>query len=134
MRASPGGARWLEGKLPERRLAVFLDRDGTICEEMGYLNHITRLVLFPFAARAIRKLNDAGIPVVVVTNQSGISRKIFPESLVHEIHDKLEDLLRAGGARVDGIYFCPHQRADNCECRKPLTGLLETAARWCGQK
>jgi D-glycero-D-manno-heptose 1,7-bisphosphate phosphatase len=117
-------------KLPEQnRRAVFLDRDGTICEEMGYLNHVTRLLVYPFAAAAIRRLNDARIPVVVVTNQSGVSRKFFPESLVREVHEKMTELLREGGARVDGIYFCPHQRADNCECRKPLAGLLNTAAR-----
>ena len=112
-----------------RHRAVFLDRDGTICEEMGYLNHVTRLILFPFAAGAIRKLNEAKILVVVVTNQSGVSRKIFPETLVHEVHEKMKTLLRAGGAHVDGIYYCPHQRADNCTCRKPLAGLLESAAR-----
>jgi D-glycero-D-manno-heptose 1,7-bisphosphate phosphatase len=109
--------------------AVFLDRDGTICEELGYLNHITRFVMYPFAPAAIRRLNKAGIPVVVVTNQSGISRRIFPESLVHEVHAKMIASLEAEGATVDGVYFCPHQRADQCQCRKPLTGLLETAAR-----
>jgi D-glycero-D-manno-heptose 1,7-bisphosphate phosphatase len=119
-----------EGRLPDQnRRAVFLDRDGTICEEMGYLNHVTRLLVYPFAAAAIRKLNDARIPVVVVTNQSGVSRKFFPESLVREVHEKMTELLRAGGARFDGIYFCPHQRADNCECRKPLAGLLNSAAQ-----
>ncbi len=112
-----------------RRRAVFLDRDGTICEEMGYLNHITRFVMYPFAATAIRRLNEAGIPVVVVTNQSGISRRIFPESLVHEIHAKMTASLEAEGAHVDGVYFCPHQKADDCECRKPLIGLIEKAAR-----
>lgn len=117
-------------KLPEQnRRAVFLDRDGTICEEMGYLNHVTRLLVYPFAAAAIRRLNDARIPVVVVTNQSGVSRKFFPESLVREVHEKMTEQLREGGARVDGIYFCPHQRADSCECRKPLAGLLNSAAR-----
>jgi D-glycero-D-manno-heptose 1,7-bisphosphate phosphatase len=116
--------------LPElQKPAVFLDRDGTICEEMGFLNHLSRLVVFPFAAAAIRRLNAAHIPVVVVTNQSGVARGIFPESLVHEAHARLEELLEQGGARVDGIYYCPHQRADGCACRKPLGGLLETAAR-----
>lgn len=125
-----GRANSREEELPEsNRRAVFLDRDGTICEEMGYLNHITRLLVYPFAAAAIRKLNDARIPVVVVTNQSGVSRKFFPESLVREVHEKMIGVLRQGGARVDGIYFCPHQRADNCECRKPLAGLLNSAAR-----
>ncbi len=124
------GCMNLQGeKLPEQnRRAVFLDRDGTICEEMGYLNHVTRLLVYPFAAAAIRKLNEARIPVVVVTNQSGVSRRFFPESLVREVHEKMTELLRAGGASVDGIYFCPHQRGDNCECRKPLPGLLNSAA------
>ena len=61
------------------RPAAFLDRDGTICEEVGYLNHLSRLLIFPWAAPAIRRLNDAGLPVIVVTNQSGVSRGIFPE-------------------------------------------------------
>ena len=111
------------------RPAVFLDRDGTICEEMGYLNHISRLHIFPFAATAIRKLNKAGLPVIVVTNQSGISRRIFPESLVNEIHERLSRELSAAGARVDGYYYCAHTKQDNCDCRKPLPGLLEQAAR-----
>jgi len=88
--------------LPEKkalRPAVFLDRDGTICEEMGYLNHVSRLHIFPFAATAIRRLNQAGLPVIVVTNQSGISRRIFPESLVVQIHVRLSDELSAAGAR-----------------------------------
>ncbi len=68
------------------RPAVFLDRDGTICEEVGYLNHLSRLMVYPWAAGAIRRLNEAGLPVIVVTNQSGVSRGIFPESLVTEVH------------------------------------------------
>jgi len=118
--------------LPEKkalRPAVFLDRDGTICEEMGYLNHLSRLHIFPFAAAAIRRLNQAGLPVIVVTNQSGISRRIFPESLVAQIHARLSDELSAAGARVDAYYYCAHTRQDDCSCRKPLPGLLEQAAR-----
>lgn len=111
------------------RGAVFLDRDGTICEEMGYVNHVDRLRIFPFAAEAIRRLNQAGIPVIVVTNQSGIARNIFPESLVHQVHAKMTAELAAEGARVDAIYFCPHRKEDACECRKPSPGLLERAAR-----
>jgi len=111
------------------RPAVFLDRDGTICEEMGYLNHITRLHIFPFAAAAIAKLNKAGLPVIVVTNQSGISRQIFPESLVTQIHSRISQELSAAGARVDGYYYCAHVKQDGCNCRKPLPGLLEQAAR-----
>jgi D-glycero-D-manno-heptose 1,7-bisphosphate phosphatase len=110
------------------RRAAFLDRDGTICEEMGYVNHVDRLQIFPFAAAAIRQLNEAQVPVIVVTNQSGVARDIFPESLVHQVHQKMIAELSAGGARVDAIYFCPHKSEDACECRKPNPGFLERAA------
>lgn len=112
-----------------KRRAVFLDRDGTIAEEMGYANHLSRFTIFPFAARAIRRLNEARIPVIVVTNQSGVARGFFPESLVHKMHEKMKAELAAGGAHVEGIYYCPHIRDDNCDCRKPLPGMLERAAR-----
>jgi D-glycero-D-manno-heptose 1,7-bisphosphate phosphatase len=112
-----------------RRPAVFLDRDGTICEEVGYLNHISRLQIYPWAAPAIRRLNEAGLPVVVVTNQSGVSRGLFPESLVGEVHRMLSENLASSGARIDAFYYCTHQLADRCDCRKPLPGLLEQAAR-----
>jgi D-glycero-D-manno-heptose 1,7-bisphosphate phosphatase len=111
------------------RRAVFLDRDGTIGEELGYVNHIDRFQIFPYAAESIRELNRADIPVIVVTNQSGIARNIFPESLVHEVHKKMVAELAAGGAWIDAIYFCPHKSEDACECRKPNPGLLDRAAR-----
>ena len=111
------------------RRAVFLDRDGTIGEELGYVNHIDRFQMFPYAAEAIRELNETHVPVIVVTNQGGIARNIFPESLVHEVHRKMVAELAAGGAHVDAIYFCPHKSEDACECRKPNPGLLERAAR-----
>ena len=111
-----------------KKRAVFLDRDGTISEEMGYANHLSRFTVFPYAAAAIRRLNEAGVPVIVVTNQSGAARGFFPESLIQEIHAKMEAELAAGGAHVDGIYYCPHIRDDNCNCRKPLPGMLERAA------
>ena len=111
-----------------KRHAVFLDRDGTIAEEVGYANHITRFDIFPYAAAAIRRLNEARIPVIVVTNQSGVARGFFPESLVKEIHEKMKAQLAAEGAHVDAIYYCPHIREHNCRCRKPLPGMLEQAA------
>lgn len=111
------------------RPAVFLDRDGTICEEVGYLNHISRLHIFPFAAAAIARLNQAGLPVIVVTNQSGISRRIFPESLVAQVHARISHELSAAGARVDAYYYCSHTKQDDCACRKPLPGLLKQAAQ-----
>lgn len=109
--------------------AVFLDRDGTICEEVGYLNHISRLQIFPWAAAAIRRLNEAGLPVIVVTNQSGVSRGLFPESLVGEVHRVLSENMAAAGACIDAFYYCTHTSAERCECRKPLPGLLHRAAR-----
>lgn len=96
---------------------------------MGYANHLSRFVVFPYAAAAIRRLNQAALPVIVVTNQSGVARGFFPESLINVIHAKMERELAVGGARVDGIYYCPHIRDDNCTCRKPLPGMLERAAR-----
>ncbi len=116
--------------MPDRakRPAVFLDRDGTISEEMGYANHLSRFSIFPYAGAAIRRLNDAGFAVIVVTNQSGAARGFFPESLIHEIHKKMEKQLAEAGAHVDGIYYCPHIRDHNCDCRKPLPGMVKKAA------
>ena len=117
------------------RPAVLLDRDGTINEQMGYVNHLSRFHLLPGAARAIRGLNEAGLAVVVVTNQSGLARGYFPESLLEAVHAEMYRLLAQEGARLDGLYVCPHHpeareerfRLD-CNCRKPRTGLLERAA------
>lgn len=115
---------------------VFLDRDGTVCEEVGYVNHVDRCSLLPGSIEAIRMLNGAGLATAIVTNQAGVARGYFREELIHQVHDRLKLLLAAGGARVDGIYFCPHHptageppyRAD-CDCRKPKPGLLLRAAR-----
>ncbi len=85
--------------------------------------------MFASAAAAIRRLNDVRLPVVVVTNQSGVGRGIFPESLVHTVHELMTQQLAAAGAHVDGIYYCPHTSEDECECRKPKPGLLQRAAR-----
>jgi D-glycero-D-manno-heptose 1,7-bisphosphate phosphatase len=114
---------------PKRlRPAVFLDRDGTIVEEVGYLNHVSRFRMFPFASAAVRRLNDAGLVVIVVTNQSGVGRGYFPESLVRQVHREMERQLAAAGARVDGVYYCTHTSVDGCNCRKPKTGMVERAA------
>jgi D-glycero-D-manno-heptose 1,7-bisphosphate phosphatase len=85
--------------------------------------------MFPFAGAAIRRLNEAGMAVIVVTNQSGVARGYFPESLVQQVNDRMQRELAALGARLDGIYYCPHSSADACECRKPKTGMLLQAAR-----
>jgi D-glycero-D-manno-heptose 1,7-bisphosphate phosphatase len=109
--------------------AVFLDRDGTINEEMGYINHLSRFRLLPQAVPAIRRLNAAGLRVVVITNQSGAARGYFPASLVEEIHAHLKQVLAAGGAHLDGIYSCLHGPDDHCACRKPQPTLMVQAAR-----
>jgi D-glycero-D-manno-heptose 1,7-bisphosphate phosphatase len=111
------------------RPAVFLDRDGTIAEEVGYLNHASRFRMFPFAAAAVSRLNRAGLAVVVVTNQSGVGREYFPESLVRTVNELMTQQFIAAGARIDAIHYCPHTSADGCDCRKPKTGMLERAAR-----
>jgi D-glycero-D-manno-heptose 1,7-bisphosphate phosphatase len=85
--------------------------------------------MFPFAGAAIRRLNEAGMAVIVVTNQSGVARGYFPESLVQQVNDLMQRELAAVGARLDGIYYCPHGPNDACECRKPKTGMLVQAAR-----
>ena len=109
--------------------AVFLDRDGTINEEMGYINHPSRFVLLPQSLPAILRLNAAGVKVVIVTNQSGAARGYFPASLVDELHTHLQEVLAAKGAHLDGIYTCLHGPDEGCACRKPSPALLTQAAR-----
>ncbi len=117
-------------------IGVFLDRDGTINEEMGYVNHISRFQMLPRAAEAIRLLNKNGLKVVVATNQSGPARRYFPEGLIIEVNNRMIDILKEQGAHLDGIYYCPHHREAIvpsyrvvCDCRKPKTGLLTRAAQ-----
>jgi len=117
-----------------RRPAIFIDRDGTISHEVGYVNHPTRFRLFPYAAEAVRLANRSGWLVVVVTNQAGVARGYFPESLVHEVHSRMRSALESGGAHLDGIYYCPHHPAamepayrQDCDCRKPRPGLVRRA-------
>jgi D-glycero-D-manno-heptose 1,7-bisphosphate phosphatase len=109
--------------------AVFLDRDGTINEEMGYINHLSRFQVLPQAIAAIRLLNEAGFKVVIITNQSGAARGYFPPALVDEVHVHLQQLLAAGGAHLDGVYACRHRPDEHCACRKPRPTLILNAAR-----
>ena len=117
------------------KAAVFLDRDGTLIEEAGYLDRLERMVFFPYTVDAVRSLNRAGFAVVVVTNQAGIARGIVREPFVAEAHRAISETLAAGGARVDGYYYCPHYRTgvvteyvQECDCRKPKPGMLRRAA------
>jgi D-glycero-D-manno-heptose 1,7-bisphosphate phosphatase len=119
----------------EKNRAVFLDRDGTICEEVGYLSAVEGMRLIPRSGKAIRMLNERGFKIVVVTNQAGVARGFFPESVLPELHAEMERLLQEEGAHIDGLFFCPHHPTEgtrpyrvSCDCRKPGTGLLVKAA------
>jgi D-glycero-D-manno-heptose 1,7-bisphosphate phosphatase len=120
------------GRIP----AVFLDRDGTIIEDVGFLRHLDQIVFFPWSIDVIRALNRAGLPVVVITNQSGIARGILTEAFVDETHRRIDQRLAAGGARIDAYYYCPHHPegkvepyVQTCDCRKPGCGMIERASR-----
>ncbi len=116
--------------------AVFLDRDGTVSEEVGYVNHVGRFRLIPRAAQGIRRINESDYLAVLVTNQAGVARGYFKESLVIAVHERLEELLAENGAHLDGIYYCPHHPTageppyrQDCDCRKPKPGMVLAAQR-----
>lgn len=115
--------------------AVFIDRDGTLSEEVGYINHPQRFRLFPYAGEAIRRLNETGWLAIVTTNQAGVARGYFSEEMIQTVHKGMGDQLAMAGARLDAIYYCAHHpsvgeppyRVD-CDCRKPKPGLITRAA------
>jgi D-glycero-D-manno-heptose 1,7-bisphosphate phosphatase len=116
-------------------IGVFIDRDGTISEEVGYVNHVSRYQVYPWTAEAIRNFNEAAVRAIVVTNQAGVARGYFTEELVKQVHEKLVAEMARAGARFDAIYYCPHHPSvgeppyrQSCNCRKPKTGMLERAA------
>ncbi|UCC83044.1 MAG: HAD family hydrolase [Gemmatimonadota bacterium] len=118
------------------RRAIFLDRDGTLSEEVGYVNHVDRLRLLPRTAEAVRKINDSDFLAVLVTNQAGVARGYFKEELVRRVHRRLQEMLALDGAHLDAIYYCPHHPTAgeppyrrNCSCRKPRAGMIEAAER-----
>src|SRR5215510_13609874 len=112
-----------------------MDRDGTLTEEVGYVNHPARLRLLPRSAAAVRRLNAAGVAVVVVTNQAGLARGYFSADVLAAVNDTLVAQLKDEGAHLDGVYVCPHHPTEGeppyrmvCECRKPKPGLLLRAS------
>ncbi len=118
------------------RPAVFLDRDGTLIEERGYLHDPDGIALFPSTAPAIVRLRAAGFAIVVVTNQAGVARGLFDEDAVRRVHARLNALLAPAGAAPDAYYYCPHHPEGVveayrrvCACRKPEPGLIARAAR-----
>ncbi len=115
--------------------AVFMDRDGTICEEVGYLDSVERFRLIPRSAAAVKRLNDQGMKAVLITNQSGVARGYFSEKNLEAIHAELFRQMEKEGAHLDGVYYCPHHPSEGeepyrriCNCRKPESGLLLKAA------
>jgi D-glycero-D-manno-heptose 1,7-bisphosphate phosphatase len=121
------------------RPAVFIDRDGTLTEEVGYVNHPSRLRLLPRSAEAVRRLNEAGVAAVVATNQAGVARGYFSEDVLHAVNAALIAQLERAGARLDGLYVCLHHPSEGvppyraaCDCLKPRPGLLVRAAQELG--
>jgi len=122
--------------LPSKWSAIFLDRDGVICREVSYLRSIRHLRLLPRAARSVRRLNQAGVSVILATNQSVVARKGLSPARLEEIHEELARRLAKAGAHLDAIYICPHHPTDGagkyrrvCACRKPKPGMLLRAAK-----
>lgn len=116
--------------------AVFVDRDGTMIEDVGYLDRLERLKLFPYTIDAVRLFNRAGYKVVVVTSQNGVAQGMLTEEFLTEAHAHVSQLCEAAGGKIEGYYYCPHSthaaveryRTD-CECRKPKPGMILAAAR-----
>ncbi|HEY7128533.1 MAG TPA: lipopolysaccharide heptosyltransferase II [Nitrospira sp.] len=116
-----GGTRILDG------YTIFLDRDGTLNDDPGYLKHASELKLLPGVAAGLARLKAAGARLVVVTNQSGVGRGFFSLKDLEAVHARLEGLLEESDAALDAIYFCPHHPDDGCRCRKPATGMVDRA-------
>jgi len=119
--------------------AIFLDRDGTINEDVGYPNHYPQIHIYPESFEALRKINASGFLAVVITNQSGIGRGYLTEENLNDIHEKMKAAFAERGVRIDGIYSCPHYELSpdsryrkNCTCRKPEPGLALRAAEELG--
>lgn len=119
---------------PAKR-AIFIDRDGTLNEEVGYVRELSQFRLYEFAVESVRLINDAGWLAVVLTNQSGIARGLLTEEFLTELHRRMNTELALNGARLDAIYYCPHHAEFgsppyllDCDCRKPKPGLLLRAA------
>ena len=118
------------------RPAIFLDRDGTLVEECGYLNRLEKLTLFPWTVDALRLIKRAGFATVVITNQAAVGRGIIEEDFVHKVHQEIDRRLEGTGAGIDRYYYCPHfaeskidRYRQECQCRKPAPGMILQACR-----
>ena len=112
------------------RPAVFLDRDGVInIDPVEFVTRPEELELLPSSAKAIARFNAAGVPVLVCSNQSGVAKGLYTLKTLEQISKRLQEMLQEYGAHIDAFYYCPHDDADGCDCRKPKPGLLLQAAR-----
>jgi D-glycero-D-manno-heptose 1,7-bisphosphate phosphatase len=116
--------------------AIFIDRDGTLNEDIGYVSTPEQLILYPWASEAVRLINNSNYKAIVITNQSGIARGLYTEATLEAIHSRMFEQLARAGARIDDVYYCPHHPEAGgsryritCDCRKPNAGMLEAAAR-----
>ncbi len=122
-------------------IAAFLDRDGTLNQEIGYIREVEKLELLPGAAQAVKKLNEAGVLAILTTNQSGVARGFYDEAHIHALHDRLAKLLwEEAGAKLDAIFYCPHhprgaveEYRQACSCRKPEIGMIQEAQKRFGE-
>ncbi|OGS20883.1 MAG: hypothetical protein A2252_00610 [Elusimicrobia bacterium RIFOXYA2_FULL_39_19] len=115
-----------------KNIAVFLDRDGTIIEDKHYLNDPEGLEFIEGAIPALKMLQRGGYKLIVVTNQSGIAKKMVTVEQMNAIHDKLVGVLSLNGIKIDDIHYCPHHPQDNCHCRKPNIGMALKASKKSG--
>ena len=123
-------------RTPQFSRAVFIDRDGTLNEDIGYVSTPDELILYPWAAEAVRQINRSQFKAIVITNQSGIARGMYSEKTLDAIHNRMIKELAVEGAFIDAVYYCPHHPdfgdaayRQMCHCRKPDTGMLDEAAR-----
>jgi D-glycero-D-manno-heptose 1,7-bisphosphate phosphatase len=120
----------------KKNTAVFLDRDGVINEEVGYLNNLDKLKVIPSAYEAIRLINESGMKAIVVSNQAGVAKGLFTEDFVRKTNDYLQTILSQQAAYINNFYYCPHHPTEGtepyrqiCDCRKPAPGMLLRAAQ-----
>ncbi|GHT62811.1 hypothetical protein AGMMS49531_11040 [Endomicrobiia bacterium] len=109
--------------------AVFLDRDGTVIFNKTYLSLPQQVMLYAFCAESINRLRAAGFKIIIVTNQSGVARGMFTEKNLMVANKKFVSLLKNAGAKIDGLYYCPHAESDECNCRKPKVGMVLQGAK-----
>lgn len=120
----------------KKNTAIFLDRDGVINEEVGYLDSLAKLKVIPSAYEAIRLINESGMKAIVVSNQAGVAKGLFTEDFVRKTNDCLQTILSQQGAYINNFYYCPHHPTEGtepyrriCDCRKPAPGMLLRAAQ-----